>query len=947
MEEERFFPPSEKWQKKLCTQFSIEHKLTPDLYQSKEEPLGTPTSFRQVQGDGNCLFRALAYAISGDEENQRNFRSLIVSHLPESESWVLQNETADKYLERTKMSEDKKWGTEVELYTAASLFRTRIFVYSKYGPYYKWLVFKPLNDKTIYTHDSIYLYHRSECHYDVVTTVSGRISRHESHSGVLVIPEDVSIQELDDSENSICGKSIVEELGVSLQDPLGTSIEKIDQTRHVSPSVNVNDQSGDLLGTSLIEQPDETATNIHCLPPDLPTSTIHSGSDLYSFNSDEENDLSYTAFKKKLSKSMSSTPRKKSKIIEKEADSSHNRLETSILNSSFKESLSKKSPRKPKKRQQHSRMLQKALDTVESCIRKGQNCKFLCLEEFDKSDITGLRESFWTKTFENRVEWFYDKMSEASKKQHQLFFTTLGGKKVCAQCFRLLLHMSRTFFFKYQRKFTQGRVSAGIRRARKIGKSRENAILWMDNYIYFHTEQMPDSPIRLLQYKYRKRMVYDAYIEEMMNRDEVSVSFSTFREIWKEEFPYLKIKQTNTFSMCSTCYTIEKEMEGTRNRQKREYLKKMMRVHNERQMRERRYYYSKREKAKNAPKKHMSLIIDAMDQSKTNIPHFTGRMQKGIDPTALLKTHIQGVINHGKGTYTYYVDINEYSHDANLVMNIILKSVYASTDKHGRLPEILYIQADNCARENKNKFVLAFCELLVKLRVFHEVHLSFLYVGHTHEDIDASFSVIAEKLRKEDAETLPQLQKILNGGRRVQGFYDIKNWIAPCINQIQHHSKPLHFKFQSTENYGASVYYRENCQRAWKNLTTNVLSSLPKGQPSILLPPNFNNINIDGLRSNVEKYKFQFSDKGAYNWWLKFINEIKETMESQAKLRMYAKKQAVWLLPLVKNKSRRYEEEMEEVNPVLMEALDRELDEHLVVVKETKSKKQQRVPRKS
>lgn len=41
--------------------------------------------------------------------------------------------------------------------------------------------------------------------------------------------------------------------------------------------------------------------------------------------------------------------------------------------------------------------------------------------------------------------------------------------------------------------------------------------------------------------------------------------------------------------------------------------------------------------------------------------------------------------------------------------------------KNGKLSEILFIQADNCARENKNKYVLAFCELLVKLRVFYEV----------------------------------------------------------------------------------------------------------------------------------------------------------------------------------------------------------------------------------
>ena len=41
--------------------------------------------------------------------------------------------------------------------------------------------------------------------------------------------------------------------------------------------------------------------------------------------------------------------------------------------------------------------------------------------------------------------------------------------------------------------------------------------------------------------------------------------------------------------------------------------------------------------------------------------------------------------------------------------------------QNNRLPPVLYLQADNCYRENKNRFVLAFCELLVKERIFNEV----------------------------------------------------------------------------------------------------------------------------------------------------------------------------------------------------------------------------------
>lgn len=152
--------------------------------------------------------------------------------------------------------------------------------------------------------------------------------------------------------------------------------------------------------------------------------------------------------------------------------------------------------------------------------------------------------------------------------------------------------------------------------------------------------------------------------------------------------------------------------------------------------------------------------------------------------------------NHGLKSLDLYVDINEYQHDANLVMNIILKSTSNTLSKTGFLQSTFYIQADNCARENKNRFVLGFCELLFTLDIFKEVHLSFLHVGHTHEDIDASFSQLSMKLRNSDAETMPKLLSLLNNAKQLRGLLDIKSWIEPCLNNIKKHSKPLHFKFR-------------------------------------------------------------------------------------------------------------------------------------------------------
>jgi hypothetical protein len=55
------------------------------------------------------------------------------------------------------------------------------------------------------------------------------------------------------------------------------------------------------------------------------------------------------------------------------------------------------------------------------------------------------------------------------------------------------------------------------------------------------------------------------------------------------------------------------------------------------------------------------------------------------------------------------------------------------------LPRTILLQMDNCVKDNKNHHLLVFLSLLTAHKVFKEVQLGFLVVGHTHEDIDGSF----------------------------------------------------------------------------------------------------------------------------------------------------------------------------------------------------------------
>lgn len=66
------------------------------------------------------------------------------------------------------------------------------------------------------------------------------------------------------------------------------------------------------------------------------------------------------------------------------------------------------------------------------------------------------------------------------------------------------------------------------------------------------------------------------------------------------------------------------------------------------------------------------------------------------------------------------------------------------------LPPVLFLQLDNCARDNKNQLMFAFLGFLIYQKVFEEIHVNYLPVGHTHCEIDQHFSVISRTTQQQD-----------------------------------------------------------------------------------------------------------------------------------------------------------------------------------------------------
>ena len=160
--------------------------------------------------------------------------------------------------------------------------------------------------------------------------------------------------------------------------------------------------------------------------------------------------------------------------------------------------------------------------------------------------------------------------------------------------------------------------------------------------------------------------------------------------------------------------------------------------------------------------------------------------------------------------------------------------------------------------------------------IFFQVHLSFLIVGHTHEDVDALFSKISQKLKKNDAETIPHLKELLPDPTDLENMLDIKTWLQPSLSVVKKHTGPHHYRF-SRQNGDVVGHYKSHQDKDWEKLDCSFFSWLPKRKPSIL-QPNYENIDIEKLSKQIDAMKCMFKDEiPTIRWWNRFLETLKQT----------------------------------------------------------------------
>ena len=127
-----------------------------------------PTRNKQIGGDGNCFFRAIAYVVTGSEDQHAEVRQLVCEHINGS-ALEFDGTTGDDYLQRKKMRELGVWGTNDECQAVADWLQVPVFVLCQFGSRLSWQKHTPRSAGK--NQFGIYLDNSSGCHYNIVMSV--------------------------------------------------------------------------------------------------------------------------------------------------------------------------------------------------------------------------------------------------------------------------------------------------------------------------------------------------------------------------------------------------------------------------------------------------------------------------------------------------------------------------------------------------------------------------------------------------------------------------------------------------------------------------------------------------------------------------------------------------------------------------------------------------------
>lgn len=111
----------------------------------------------------------------------------------------------------------------------------------------------------------------------------------------------------------------------------------------------------------------------------------------------------------------------------------------------------------------------------------------------------------------------------------------------------------------------------------------------------------------------------------------------------------------------------------------------------------------------------------------------------------------------------------------NLVCTVLVLSIRAHLEAGRPLGSKLHLQLDNTTSENKNIAVIGLVALLVAWGVFREASIFFMPVGHTYNELDATFTPLIDMLMANAVPTISALLEIIQLALAAKRIRTVQN----------------------------------------------------------------------------------------------------------------------------------------------------------------------------
>lgn len=327
--------------------------------------------------------------------------------------------------------------------------------------------------------------------------------------------------------------------------------------------------------------------------------------------------------------------------------------------------------------------------------------------------------------------------------------------------------------------------------------------------------------------------IYDMYLETLDLEIEKPVSFKSFRTIWDDAVPDLKILSSRS-DMCGTCFKLKnllsfymaggKINECTMNIDSNQCtlstadsVINALAVHREKAHKAREFYRKCQTKAKTSfenrsvrnGKQHVEFLMISIDFAQsTDVPNYSDQVGQ-LYFLSPLSIGIFGISDEGANQHATYLmpENRSFKKNGNTVASLVMDFL----KKRNCTFDNLMVFADNTSSQNKNRYFLSSLSLfgVKKLYGCKSVRLCFLVVGHTKFRPDSWFGLLKKCLRHKEIHSILDIEEaVLESGSKISNcvFAGFQVSHVPFFTHDPFTGEPL------VECYDFTEFIRDYCK---------------------------------------------------------------------------------------------------------------------------------------